>query len=35
MDLVKKADVVVENFRVDVKNRLGIDYVSCKKLILQ
>ena len=32
MDLVKKADVVVENFRVDVKNRLGIDYVSCKKI---
>ena len=24
--LVKKADVVVENFRPDVKNRLGIDY---------
>ena len=32
MDLVKKADVVVENFRVDVKSRLGIDYVSCKKI---
>ena len=32
MDLVKKADVVVENFRVDVKNRLGIDYASCKKI---
>ena len=32
MDLVKIADVVVENFRVDVKNRLGIDYVSCKKI---
>ena len=31
MDLVKKADVIVENFRVDVKNRLGIDYASCKK----
>src|SRR2546423_15103196 len=24
--LVKKADVVVENFRPDVKKRLGIDY---------
>ena len=32
MDLVTKADVVVENFRVDVKNRLGIDYASCKKI---
>jgi len=31
MDLAKKADVIVENFRVDVKNRLGIDYASCKK----
>src|SRR6202521_2632682 len=29
--LVKKADVVVENFRPDVKERLGIDYkVLCK-----
>ncbi|MEM7744693.1 MAG: CoA transferase [Pseudomonadota bacterium] len=26
MKLVEKADVVVENFRPDVKNRLGIDY---------
>ena len=26
--LVEKADVVVENFRPDVKNRLGIDYDS-------
>ena len=32
MDLVTKADVIVENFRVDVKNRLGIDYASCKKI---
>ena len=30
MDLVKKADVVIENFRVNVKNRLGIDYESLK-----
>ena len=28
MDLVKKADVVAENFRADVKHRLGIDYES-------
>lgn len=28
--LVEKADVVVENFRPDVKNRLGIDYESLK-----
>lgn len=27
-EMVKKADVVVENFRPDVKNRLGIDYES-------
>ena len=25
MDLVKRADVVVENFRVDVKHRLGVE----------
>ncbi len=30
--LVAKADVVVENFRPDVKNRLGIDYASLKKI---
>jgi formyl-CoA transferase len=29
--LVKKADVVVENFRPDVKKRLGIDYNALKK----
>lgn len=28
--LVKQADVVVENFRADVKHRLGIDYDSLK-----
>jgi len=28
--LVEKADVVVENFRPDVKDRLGIDYPSLK-----
>ncbi len=30
--LVARADVVVENFRPDVKNRLGIDYESLKKI---
>jgi crotonobetainyl-CoA:carnitine CoA-transferase CaiB-like acyl-CoA transferase len=30
--LAKKADVVVENFRPDVKGRLGIDYDSLKKI---
>ena len=30
--LVAKADVVVENFRPDVKAKLGIDYESVKKL---
>ena len=30
--LVKKADVVVENFRPDVKKRLGIDYKDIKKI---
>ena len=29
--MVEKADVVVENFRPDVKDRLGIDYESLKK----
>jgi formyl-CoA transferase len=29
---VQKADVVVENFRPDVKERLGIDYESLKKI---
>jgi formyl-CoA transferase len=32
MRLVKKADVVVENYRPDVKFRLGIDYESLKKV---
>jgi crotonobetainyl-CoA:carnitine CoA-transferase CaiB-like acyl-CoA transferase len=30
--LVKTADVVVENYRPDVKYRLGVDYESLKKL---
>src|ERR1700754_2291343 len=30
--MVKKADVVVENFRPDVKRRLGIDYKSLSKV---
>jgi len=29
-ELVKNADVVVENFRPDVKDRLGIDYASLR-----
>lgn len=32
MDLAKNADVIVENFRVDVKQRLGVDYESVKKV---
>ena len=32
MDLVKNADVVMENFRGDVKYRLGVDYDSVKKV---
>lgn len=32
MKLVAQADVVVENFRPDVKFRLGIDYESMKKV---
>jgi len=30
--MVKKADVVVENFRPDVKKRLGIDYATLRRL---
>ena len=30
MRMASKADVIVENFRADVKNRLGIDYDSIK-----
>jgi crotonobetainyl-CoA:carnitine CoA-transferase CaiB-like acyl-CoA transferase len=30
--LVKKADVVVENFRADVKTRLGLDYEQLKAI---
>jgi formyl-CoA transferase len=32
MKLVEKADVMVENYRADVKFRLGIDYESLKKV---
>ncbi len=32
MALAKKADIIVENFRMDVKYRLGIDYESVKKV---
>ena len=31
-DLIKKADVMIVNFRPDVSKRLGIDYESVKKL---
>ena len=30
--MAKKADVLVENFRPDVKKRLGIDYAALKKI---
>src|SRR3970282_970812 len=30
--LIAKADVVVENFRPDVKHRLGIDYETLSRL---
>jgi crotonobetainyl-CoA:carnitine CoA-transferase CaiB-like acyl-CoA transferase len=30
--LAEKADVVVENFRPDVKTKLGIDYESVRKI---
>ena len=32
MKLVERADVIVENYRPDVKNRLGIDYESARKV---
>jgi formyl-CoA transferase len=32
MRLVKTADIVVENYRPDVKDRLGIDYESLRKI---
>jgi len=32
MTLAKKSDVVVENFRADVKHRLGVDYESVSKV---
>ena len=28
IELVRRADIVVENFRADVKNRLGVNYES-------
>jgi crotonobetainyl-CoA:carnitine CoA-transferase CaiB-like acyl-CoA transferase len=31
LELLNRADVVVENFRADVKNRLGIDYPTLSK----
>ena len=32
MTLAKKADVIVENFRMEVKFRLGVDYESVRKV---
>ena len=32
MKLAEKADVIVENFRADVKHRLGIDYEAVSKI---
>lgn len=32
MDLVRRADVVVENFSPGVTKRLGIDYASCREV---
>jgi formyl-CoA transferase len=32
MELVKDADVIIENMRVNVKHRLGIDYETVKKV---
>lgn len=32
LEMVRQADVVVENYRPDVKRRLGIDYDSLKKV---
>ncbi len=32
MKMVAKADIIVENFRADVKNRLGINYDDCSKV---
>ncbi len=32
LELAKKADVIVENYRMDVKYRLGVDYESVRKV---
>ncbi|MEX2642313.1 MAG: CaiB/BaiF CoA-transferase family protein [Acetobacterales bacterium] len=32
MDLARDSDVIVENMRVDVKHRLGVDYESVRKV---
>lgn len=32
MTMAKKADVIVENFRMEVKYRLGVDYESVKQV---
>ena len=32
MKMVAKADIIVENFRADVKNRLKISYQECEKI---
>ena len=31
LDLARESDVIVENYRPDVKHRLGIDYETVKK----
>ena len=35
MRLVERADVVVENYRPDVKSRLGVDYAACRAVNLR
>ena len=30
--MAEKADIIVENFRMDVKHRLGVDYESVRKV---
>ena len=32
MELAKKADIIVENYRSDVKHRLGVDYETVSKI---
>ena len=32
MKMVAQADIIIENFRADVKNRLGVNYETCAKV---